>query len=524
MKNLFSVKLKQKIKQGLFEYCDAFYELNNRYPTIGEIHEQFYIPNVLQLDESEEITEAVLSRTASFLYEAGVEVEVPTARRAERSAARRMRRLKAERDTEGTPVEIAPTTITPEMRAAFKDAKSPEELGIDPLQFARAMSPEELKDYSNRRQKAIDSGAPHTEFDVGMKLKTPSTPDQTPADTTSKEHEVPNAIWATDRLQKIRTGEVKDLGIADKALVAIDNVISWATGAGQPEAGPIAPPAPKEPVTPPGRDPSVPPEIPTEIPTEIQTEIPTQYPTVIPDKPDEDEKVIPTVIPDTEDPKVDPTEEEEEKAIPARIPEYKPRETTEPEEKTRTTPPKPQDVVTPSRVTAPTTRTTSSKTKPAAGKKEKVKSTPDPEGKLGPKDRPTKEEEPSPKRVGGVAPAGENKPTKTKEEKSKGGSPAQEMPSGVPDERYGALIARMGGIQALNEDVYDPKKSLAKKEKKQKFKVVIIREGGKKVEIFASSVRGVKRAVYGKDNFKVYNQSGSEMTSYFKKPQPKKGN
>jgi hypothetical protein len=70
-------KLKQKIKQGLFEYCDAFYELNDRYPTIGEIHEQFYIPNILQLDESEEITEAVLSRTASFLYEAGVEVELP---------------------------------------------------------------------------------------------------------------------------------------------------------------------------------------------------------------------------------------------------------------------------------------------------------------------------------------------------------------------------------------------------------------------------------------------------------------
>lgn len=519
MKNLFSVKLKQKIKQGLFEYCDAFYELNNRYPTIGEIHEQFYIPNVLQLDESEEITEAVLSRTASFLYEAGIEVEVPTARRAERSAARRMRRLKAERDTEGTPVEIAPTTITPEMRAAFKDAKSPEELGIDPLEFARAMSPEELKDYSNRRQKAIDAGAPHTEFDVGMKLKTPSTPDQTPADTTSKEHEVPNAIWATDRLQKIRTGEVKDLGIADKALVAIDNVISWATGAGQPEAGPTAPPAPEEPVTPPpSRDPSVPPEIPTKIPTEI----PTQDPTVIPDKPDEDEKVIPTVIPDTGDPKKDPTEEEE-KAIPTIIPEYTPKEKTRPEEKTGRTPARPQDVVTPSRVTAPTTRATSSGTKAATGKKEKTKPTPQTKEKPGPGDRPTKEEEPAPKRTGGVAPAGENKPTKTKEEKSKGGSPAEEMPSGVPDERYGALIARMGGIQALNEDVYDAKKSLAKKQQKQKFKVVIIREGGKKVEIFASSLRGVKRAVYGKDNFKVYNQSGSEMTSYFKKPQPKKG-
>jgi hypothetical protein len=42
-------------------------------------------------------------------------------------------------------------------------------------------------------------------------------------------------------------------------------------------------------------------------------------------------------------------------------------------------------------------------------------------------------------------------------------------------------------------------------------------QDGKKVEVFASSIRGVRRAAYGKNQFRVYDSKGSDITAYFKR-------
>ena len=98
----------------------------------------------------------------------------------------------------------------------------------------------------------------------------------------------------------------------------------------------------------------------------------------------------------------------------------------------------------------------------------------------------------------------------------KGTDDDEDKRGGIDLERFPALRASISGVNVVKESVYNPQKSLQKKEKKQKFKVVVMKEGGKKVEIFASSIRGVKRIIYGKKHYKVFNQSGNEMTRYFK--------
>jgi hypothetical protein len=75
--------------------------------------------------------------------------------------------------------------------------------------------------------------------------------------------------------------------------------------------------------------------------------------------------------------------------------------------------------------------------------------------------------------------------------------------------RYGGFV---GESRVLKEYVKNP---VENKEKKQKFKIVF-NEGGKKLEAFAGSERGVKRAVYGKKNYRVYSSSGSDVTNKFK--------
>lgn len=113
-------------------------------------------------------------------------------------------------------------------------------------------------------------------------------------------------------------------------------------------------------------------------------------------------------------------------------------------------------------------------------------------------------------------------PEKTKASRQ----PAQEMPvvSPMGDVRYPALRAASYGILPIYEGIYNPKVSLQKKSEKQKYKIVVVQEGGKKVEIFATSLRGVKRAIYGKKNFRVYDAKGTEISSYFKRIQKKTQN
>ena len=71
-------------------------------------------------------------------------------------------------------------------------------------------------------------------------------------------------------------------------------------------------------------------------------------------------------------------------------------------------------------------------------------------------------------------------------------------------------------VTRLNEAKLAPKESLQRKLKKQRYKVSYVQDG-KKVEVFASSIRGVRRVVYGKKQYKVHNSTGSDVTGYFKK-------
>ena len=73
-----------------------------------------------------------------------------------------------------------------------------------------------------------------------------------------------------------------------------------------------------------------------------------------------------------------------------------------------------------------------------------------------------------------------------------------------------------GGSSVINEAKLAPKESLQRKLKKQRYKVSYVQDG-KKVEVFASSIRGVRRVVYGKKQYKVHNSTGSDVTGYFKK-------
>ena len=105
-------------------------------------------------------------------------------------------------------------------------------------------------------------------------------------------------------------------------------------------------------------------------------------------------------------------------------------------------------------------------------------------------------------------------------------SSSQENPSQPPepkmtDVRYAALRSSVQGVLPMYENVYNPKLSLKKKTEKQKYKVVVIQDGGKKVEIFASSLRGVKRAIFGKSNYKIYDSKGTDISGYFKQMERK---
>jgi hypothetical protein len=71
-------------------------------------------------------------------------------------------------------------------------------------------------------------------------------------------------------------------------------------------------------------------------------------------------------------------------------------------------------------------------------------------------------------------------------------------------------------LQSLNEAKLSPSESAKRKAEKQKYKVVYMQDG-KKVEVFAGTIRGVRRAAYGKSQFRVYDNKGSDLTAYFKK-------
>ena len=264
-------------------------------------------------------------------------------------------------------------------------------------------------------------------------------------------------------------------------MVAVDNITNWLSTGKEPQAGEIESPV-VEPPAPPEEEKE------EKVTPEEEEEV----------TPEEEEKIKPQEI-------LEPKPEEERKPILSPSPATSP--TTEPEEKTsRQVIPKPNlkpsttsTGVTPSRVTQPQVRSSTS-----------VSPSPN-------TPQPTKTPPPSPAiAISPAAASTQPKPGPTTSE-IKTDTPdynPKKSKSDVAEEDYPALRAGIEGInivrsRRLAESIYDPKKSFSKKEKKQKFKVIVVKEGGKKVEIFASSIRGVKRIIFNQKNFKVYNQSGS---------------
>ena len=79
-----------------------------------------------------------------------------------------------------------------------------------------------------------------------------------------------------------------------------------------------------------------------------------------------------------------------------------------------------------------------------------------------------------------------------------------------------SLSLREGILSKLEENKLSPAESAKRKAEKQKYKVVYMQDG-KKIEVFAATIRGVRRAAHGKSQFRVYDSKGSDLTAYFKK-------
>ena len=102
----------------------------------------------------------------------------------------------------------------------------------------------------------------------------------------------------------------------------------------------------------------------------------------------------------------------------------------------------------------------------------------------------------------------------------------------APTERYGATIARadrfydqqnnlkftdyVTNINESHSGTLNTRSAVQNRAKKQQYKVVVVQDG-KKLEIFAKSIQGIRRAVFGKKSYRVYDGKGSDITNYFKR-------
>ena len=99
----------------------------------------------------------------------------------------------------------------------------------------------------------------------------------------------------------------------------------------------------------------------------------------------------------------------------------------------------------------------------------------------------------------------------------------------APTERYSAMVARAERdkntskytdyISTVNESrsgTLNTRSAVQNRAKKQQYKIVVVQDG-KKLEIFAKSIQGIRRAVFGKKSYRVYDGKGSDITNYFKR-------
>jgi len=78
------------------------------------------------------------------------------------------------------------------------------------------------------------------------------------------------------------------------------------------------------------------------------------------------------------------------------------------------------------------------------------------------------------------------------------------------------IVTEETDMEEINENKLTASESAKRKAEKQKYRVVYMQDG-KKVEVFASSIRGVRRVVFGKAQFRIYDTKGSDITGYFKR-------
>jgi len=77
-------------------------------------------------------------------------------------------------------------------------------------------------------------------------------------------------------------------------------------------------------------------------------------------------------------------------------------------------------------------------------------------------------------------------------------------------------MAQTVGLQESRSGTLNTKSALQARAKKQRYKITVM-ENGKKLEVFATSIRGIRRVVYGKKNFRVHDGKGADITNYFKR-------
>lgn len=284
-------------------------------------------------------------------------------------------------------------------------------------------------------------------------------------------------------------------------------------------SAPVEEPPVEEPKAPPVEEPE-PETPPAEQPAEEPVEEPKETPKVPPtEEPVEKPKETPKTKPSTE-----PKPETETKPVtePKTKPQPEPEQTPEPQ--TTTTPPTPTTPQTKEVVAPKPKQVTTPKSSPQGGSNIPISSgvrTDMPEPNI----RKVPAFQVSPQRaipVKTVTEKGKDEPTKSSASSKE--TPDKPFTGDMADVRWHALRSALAGIQQVYEGVHKPSKANlgGAKAKGSKYKIVMTGPGGKKTEVRAGSLAGVKRAVYGKTEYQVFNSQGTNISTYFKQPKKHK--
>jgi len=465
MKSLANIKLAQTIRQKLLEYCEVYKQKTGEYPTIKQFAKVAETPS-FGFNLNEMISENYIRRSTLFFAEGAIEggFREPVRRGEEGKEGKESEARDPALEFEGA------TKLTPEMRDIVTSGKSPTEFGINIEDFLSKASPDELAVWASKKDKIEAEKRAESENQPEPESQKQPEPQLQKQPEPQKSEGLPFAEPAPV------DPRLKDLFDRMNAELEKSNAPEAATDA---EVKDITKPEVKDITS-------------TEVKDITKPEVKDTI------------KLMPTVIP------VSRTETETKTNI-ADAPETKTVIASAPETKTSI---------------VPETKTTIALTPEI---KALIATPPETKAKLKPKpDEKYKEMVQIGKpALGGKASEAQSKPAQTTTSSPKDESTP--FDTGLGDVRYHALKAmgtvspegRQDTVLPVYEEVYSPKKSLKKKAEKQKYKVVVTQEGGKKVEIFAASLRGVKRAVYGKQNYRIFDSKGTDISSYFRKMQKK---